>query len=181
MNNNFKEEWNIEINKRIQIIKQIVNGLNELHKNNIIHSDIKLENIIIYKKKETFNIKIIDYGSCCHLDKEDVYFDASDYDYHFGTIGYMSSEVYYTKKIYYLSDIYSLFVCVLELIIGKIWSNIKNETFKSCIDDINVGLKKIDNSVLKYYFDKCLSLNKSNRFNIQYIINNFNIIFEQLI
>ena len=96
-------------------------------------------------------------------------------------MGYMSSEVYYTKKTYYLSDIYSLFVCILELIVGKIWSNIKKETFKSCIDDINIGLKKINNHVLKYYFDKCLSLNKLKRFNIQYIISNFNIILEQLI
>ncbi len=41
------------------IYYQIINGMDYLHQNNIIHRDLKLENIIIDDKK---NIKIIDFG-----------------------------------------------------------------------------------------------------------------------
>ena len=58
------------MNHRIDIIKQIILGLKELHNVNVIHSDIKLENIITYKKNNSYKIKIIDYGTCCHLNKD---------------------------------------------------------------------------------------------------------------
>lgn len=179
--NFISDNWILYINHRIDIIKQIILGISELHKVNVIHSDIKLENIITYKKNNSYKIKIIDYGTCCHLNKEEIYYDKSEYDYHFGTMGYMSSEAYYTTKLYYSSDIYSLFVCILELLIGKIWSNIKKETFKSCINNIKSGLKKIDNLSIKDYIEKCLSLKHSNRYNINHIIDNFNHLLQQLV
>jgi serine/threonine protein kinase len=43
-----------------RIIFQIVNGLRFIHSNNIIHRDIKLENIIYNPKQNT--CKIIDFG-----------------------------------------------------------------------------------------------------------------------
>jgi len=42
-----------------QIYNQIINGMNYLHKNNIIHRDLKLENVVLDNNK---NIKIIDFG-----------------------------------------------------------------------------------------------------------------------
>ena len=52
------------------IFKQILSGLAYLHSNNIVHRDLKLENILIHeieKSKTTgedlFNIKIIDFGT----------------------------------------------------------------------------------------------------------------------
>jgi len=179
--NFISDNWILYMNHRIDIIKQIILGLKELHNVNVIHSDIKLENIITYKKNNSYKIKIIDYGTCCHLNKDDNYYDKSEYDYHFGTLGYMSSEAYYTNKLYYSSDIYSLFVCILELIVGKIWSNVKKETFKSCINDIKSGLKKIDNLSIKDYIEKCLSLKHSNRYNINHITDNFNYLLKKLI
>jgi len=49
------------INEReaIEIFKQIVSGIKYCHNNNIIHRDIKLENIII---DNSLNVKIIDFG-----------------------------------------------------------------------------------------------------------------------
>ena len=58
------------------IFKQILSGLSYLHSNNIVHRDLKLENILISDKEyvemtgeEYFDIKIIDFGNARIFDK----------------------------------------------------------------------------------------------------------------
>ena len=59
------------------IFKQILSGLSYLHSNNIIHRDLKLENILISDTEyvaltgeEYLDIKIIDFGNAEHFDKK---------------------------------------------------------------------------------------------------------------
>jgi len=47
--------------KAKKIFKQIVEGVNYLHKLNIIHRDIKLENIIV-SDEDQVTVKMIDFG-----------------------------------------------------------------------------------------------------------------------
>ena len=70
-----------EVNMRLYfvklIIKQIISGVYFLHKHNIYHRDLSLENILIYNKEKLNNkhtlqnikIKIIDFGSAKNNDK----------------------------------------------------------------------------------------------------------------
>ena len=59
------------------VLRQILSGLSYLHENNIIHRDLKLENILITEiensittKEKLFNIKIIDFGTAKIFDRK---------------------------------------------------------------------------------------------------------------
>lgn len=69
-----------------KITYQILQGLEHIHKNNIIHTDIKLGNILIYKNMEDIkydsdiNIKICDFGTS-HSTNEPSNFNIGTIDY----------------------------------------------------------------------------------------------------
>jgi serine/threonine protein kinase len=93
------------------IFKQIIEALFYLHENNIIHRDIKLENIIIKNKTE---IKIIDFGFsiCAPRDKF--------LDFFCGTPNYMPPEII-LKKDYLgeFSDIWSIGILLYTILCGS--------------------------------------------------------------
>lgn len=59
-----------------KIMKQIFQALSYLHSNNIVHRDIKCENILIECSDDNgdnndFNIKLIDFGTCNYISKNE--------------------------------------------------------------------------------------------------------------
>jgi serine/threonine protein kinase len=82
------------------IIKKLILSLDYLHKKNIVHRDIKLENIFLIDDNET-NIKLGDFDLACHFDK-------IDYSKQCGTPGYVAPEIFNPKVQYdYKVDIFS--------------------------------------------------------------------------
>lgn len=55
----------------IKLISQFYNGILNLHKNNIIHRDIKPTNVLYDDDQNLQKLNIIDFGLSCHID--DVY------------------------------------------------------------------------------------------------------------
>ena len=56
-----KQNKRIKEKKAVLIFKGVFEGLQEMHFNNFVHRDLKLENIIV-ENKETLNCKLVDFG-----------------------------------------------------------------------------------------------------------------------
>ena len=52
------------------VIKQVLEVLSYCHANNIVHKDLKPENVLLEKKKEITSIKIIDFGTAQKFNPE---------------------------------------------------------------------------------------------------------------
>ena len=95
----------------IASIKKIFNDLNKaikiLHQNNIIHRDIKLENIFMkFEGASDFVIKLGDFG-CSKINNFE-----SKCSTNCGTLLYMAPEILKGDLYDYKCDLYSLGVCL---------------------------------------------------------------------
>jgi serine/threonine protein kinase len=120
-NNNFDFEV-------IAIFHQILSGVQYLHDKNIIHSDLKPDNILF--GLDTKTVKITDFG----LAK---FFDETSNDESFspfkGTPVYSAPEKVQGNNYDKKSDMYSLGIIFLELV-----QNFENfESFKECADKLS--------------------------------------------
>lgn len=52
-------------------IRQICEGLQYMHENNIVHLDLKPENIM-FETKSSLKVKLVDFGLAARLDPDDV-------------------------------------------------------------------------------------------------------------
>lgn len=94
------------------IIKQVLKGINKLHKNGIIHHDIKLENIIA---GPGLVVKIVDYGLCYPLK----YGNSVTSKRLKGTPIYMAPELLIGDEYSHNIDIWSCGVCLYKLLTGN--------------------------------------------------------------
>ena len=102
----------------LEIATQLAQIIEELHQNQIIHKDIKPENILI--KPETRQIKLIDFSIATRLEKENP--TISHPNYIEGTLAYMSPEQTgrMNRSIDYRTDFYSLGVTFYEMLAGQL-------------------------------------------------------------
>jgi serine/threonine protein kinase len=63
----------LELSIMISIILQLAEAIQELHSIEIIHNDIKPENIMILFEDKKPKIKLLDYGFSCFIGKDDEY------------------------------------------------------------------------------------------------------------
>jgi len=92
------------------VFKQLAEGLQYLHKNNIAHRDMKLENILI---DEEHNVKIIDFGFSLVTPR------TKPLNLCCGTPSYMSPELMARKNYYgHLVDIWALGIILYILVVG---------------------------------------------------------------
>lgn len=106
-----EKKGKLELNEAIGIGIQIAQGIEEAHKNHIIHRDIKPQNIIISKEGK---VKVTDFGIAKAATSNTITSNAM------GSVHYISPEQarggYSDEK----SDIYSLGVTIYEMLIGKV-------------------------------------------------------------
>jgi serine/threonine protein kinase len=147
-------------NDKKLITLEMCMGLKDIHDRNIIHCDIKPQNIIYHR--ETNKIKFIDFGASVKLTDK-----CETVEEGMGTEGYMSKELQFGTA-YKKSDIYSFGVSLLELWISDLWY-IKSDYRK----DILFGIKKLEktNKELADMIRKCVSTTIAKRPTIETLIN----------
>lgn len=115
---NFLATQKLEIQAILQIAIQLSETLGQLHLNNIIHKDIKPQNIII--NPETELVKITDFSIASLLSKENQI--VSNPNLLEGTLVYISPEQTgrMNRSIDYRTDFYSLGVTLYEMLTGQL-------------------------------------------------------------
>ena len=160
----YKKNWKSEdLSKQKEktykiILRQIFEAINYLHKNNIAHLDIKLDNILINKNLE---IKLIDFGFGIYDPKKELN------NFFGGTPSYMSPEIVLKRPyISILSDIWSLGVLVFKLFCNEY--PFKGMTEKDLYNCIKKGKYRINlkyHEYIKEIIDKMGSKEKEIDFN----------------
>jgi len=103
----------ISYRKIITIMDQILDAMSYAHENNIIHRDIKPQNILIDRND---TIKITDFGIAVALSENSI----TQTNSLLGSVHYMSPEQAKGSVVTKSSDIYSLGVVLYEMLTGSV-------------------------------------------------------------
>ena len=164
----------LELLNNLNIIHNIIEGTEYLHKQNIVHCDLKPANIFINKN----NIKIGDFG----LSKTKYNTNLKSNE---GTLIYCDPNMKKNKKITKANDIYSIGIIIIELFVIFKTDMEKYDSLRNPIIYLNSN-NSIDKDIKKLILH-CINNDVNKRFNIyqtkkylfnknNYLINNNNFI-----
>ena len=154
------EGFNIE--EIYDIMIQLNNTFKRMKENNIIHRDLKLENILIkYIDKEKYIIKLSDYG--CSKRLISLSRNCNTYS---GTLLYMSPEILKGEEYNYKCDLWSIGIIIYRLIYGKSpYIGDKDIALINKIDKLGNKIIKIENEVLNNLVKRLLEKDPKKRIN----------------
>ena len=143
----------LSYDEAIDYMLQIVDAVSHIHEKEIIHNDLKPDNIFVLSDG---NIKICDFGISSHINER-------NQKEAMGSILYLAPEVLQNRKLSVQSDIYSLGVMLFEFLTGhlpffgrtqkEVIDAIVNEEFPSLkrfisldnVDDLDYVINKASN------------------------------------
>lgn len=138
-----KLEWDV----RIHIATEIACGINYLHKENVVHRDLKSQNVLLNRKKdldevdiEDIKVKITDFGMSKIRGESSIQSRIT------GTMQWLAPEVVKTNCFNKASDIYSMGITFWEIASREI-------PFKNAVQPSLIPLQ-VGEGVLKEKIDK---------------------------
>lgn len=153
----YLEENNLSYDNKIKLVIEICEGLDYIHKNGIIHRDLKLNNILV---NENNNIKITDFGLATKL-----------YEVNNEIVGsrmYIAPEVLKNGSYSLKSDLYSLGIIMLEIFI-KFKTNMERVII---INEIKSGKIDVTNFInVNKVLCNLISNDYKNRYELEDIIS----------
>lgn len=103
----------LEKKEALAIMDQLVSAVNVAHKHNIIHRDIKPQNVLI---KDDGTVKIADFGIAIVADA----LQLTQSDTVLGSVHYLAPELARGEAASMQSDVYSLGICLYEILTGEV-------------------------------------------------------------
>lgn len=103
----------LPVEEAIQIMKQLTSAISHAHENNIVHRDIKPQNVLIDRAG---NVKITDFGIAMALTATSI----TQTNSVLGSVHYLSPEQARGAMANKKSDIYSLGIVMFELLTGRL-------------------------------------------------------------
>ena len=177
----YKERFNKPFNQEIiqYIMKQIIFGLQYLHNNNILHKDLKLDNILIkFENEEDKNNLNILKGQIKIIDIDFESFLKNETNYNLEIPFNMAPEFFQNKKNYNKNDnkadIWCLGIICYQMLTGDFPFNCS--TFKELIEKTNKGDYQIPNNLtlskeVINFINVMLQFNPENRLSIDNLLN----------
>src|SRR5699024_5282746 len=107
-----QENRPLNIDTVLNFTKQIIDGIKHAHDTNIVHRDIKPQNILVEKDK---TLKILDFGIAKALSETTM----TQTNHVLGTVQYLSPEQARGDATNEGTDIYSIGVVLYEMLVGK--------------------------------------------------------------
>ncbi|MFY9224284.1 MAG: protein kinase [Blastocatellia bacterium] len=107
----------LSLKDTIRIMLQVCDALDAAHKSNIIHKDLKPDNIFIHIKDGVEQVKVLDFGIAEIVGRV---VNEQDQSLLAGTPHYMSPEQYQNDPVSPATDIYSLGIILFEMLTGQL-------------------------------------------------------------
>lgn len=104
----------LSIDEVVRISTGIAEGLQALHRYNVVHRDVKPGNVLLDRED---HVKLGDFGLARQVDADDA--SATATGAIVGTLAYLSPEQALGKDVDHRSDLYSLGVVIFEMLTGK--------------------------------------------------------------
>ncbi|KAK8930701.1 Serine/threonine-protein kinase Aurora-2 [Platanthera zijinensis] len=173
--------WQISILKPARYLKQMLEAVNTIHEERIVHSDLKPANFLLVKG----SLKLIDFGiaKAIRSDTTNIQRDAQKFLRRFivGTLNYMSPEAFIWSdqdqtgiKCGRPSDIWSLGCILYQMVYGKTpFSEYKTfwAKFKVITDEKHeIAYEPVPNPWLVDLMKRCLAWDRSKRWRIPQLL-----------
>jgi serine/threonine protein kinase len=128
---NVIETHHFTVHEIQDLMKGLLSGTSELARKNVVHRDMKPENIMFRTTKINTEIVILDFGLSTFCDEKEYIYTRC------GTPGFVAPEIVnikdMTTKCKPVSDVFSLGVILHILLIGK--SPFKGKTFNEVLSE----------------------------------------------
>ncbi|XP_072226939.1 death-associated protein kinase 2 [Leuresthes tenuis] len=157
------EKENLLESEAIEFMKQILEGLRFMHRNNIAHFDLKPENVMLSDKLSPHpNIKLIDFGLAYHFHQGEEYRSTS------GTPQYVAPEVINCEPLSTAADMWSIGVITYILLSGlsPFQGDTDEETLRNVIAmkyEFDERYFSMTSSMAKDFIQKLLEKNPNER------------------
>ncbi len=154
--------------RSLKIIRDLANAMEFAHHEGVIHRDLKPENFILVDEPEPDTIKILDFGLAKLQEEREIKLTKTGFLV--GSVNYMSPEQCTGQRVDHRADIYSLGICLFEIITGEvpfvadtpvgiIYKHI-NET----LPELKTGLGKNQNRFLNELLQRATAKQAERRF-----------------